>query len=201
MASEVDLCNLALARLGDSATVSSINPPEGSAQAEHCARFYPIARDAVLESHPWHFATRRASLPLLDVPAWGWSFAYGLPNNSLVALAVLSPNSLSDAETQDFDIESTADGARVLYTNQDDATLRYVARVTDTSRFSPGFIEALSWLLASYLAGPLVKGNDGAKMAKSAYQQYAFIVAQAKATDANQRQVDLDHMPEWMSRR
>ena len=33
MASEVDICNLALAHLGDAATVSSINPPEGSIQA------------------------------------------------------------------------------------------------------------------------------------------------------------------------
>ena len=40
MASEVEICNLALARLGDAATVVSIDPPEGSAQAEHCAMFY-----------------------------------------------------------------------------------------------------------------------------------------------------------------
>lgn len=51
MASEVDICNLALARLGDNATVASIDPPEGSAQAEHCARFYAIARDSLLEMH------------------------------------------------------------------------------------------------------------------------------------------------------
>ena len=48
MPSEVDICNLALGHLGDSATVATIDPPEGSAQAEHCARFYPIARDARL---------------------------------------------------------------------------------------------------------------------------------------------------------
>ncbi len=201
MASEVDLCNLALARLGDPATVSSINPPEGSAQAEHCARFYPIARDAVLEAHPWRFASRRVALAPLDVESWGWSFAYGLPNDALVSLAVLAPGTTNDAETQDFDIESTASGARVLYTNQDDATLRYVARVTDTTRFSPGFNEALSWLLASYLAGPMIKGDDGAQMAKAAYQQYAFVVSQAKVTDANQRQVKPDHTPAWISGR
>ena len=46
MASDVDVCNLALAHLGDEATVASISPPEGSAQAGHCARFYPMARDS-----------------------------------------------------------------------------------------------------------------------------------------------------------
>ena len=59
MASEVEICNLALARLGDAATVVSIDPPEGSAQAEHCAMFYPMARDTLLAQHPWGFAQRR----------------------------------------------------------------------------------------------------------------------------------------------
>ncbi|NBQ76422.1 MAG: hypothetical protein EBU14_13895, partial [Acetobacteraceae bacterium] len=63
MASEVDICNLALANLGDTATVASINPPEGSAQSEHCSRFYPIARDTLLEMHNWNFSTRRILLP------------------------------------------------------------------------------------------------------------------------------------------
>ena len=43
MATEVDICNLALAHLGDDATIATIKPPEGSAQAEKAARFYPIA--------------------------------------------------------------------------------------------------------------------------------------------------------------
>ena len=60
MASDVEICNLALSHLGDTATVASIDPPEGSAQAEHCARFYPIARDALLEKHDWSWATRRS---------------------------------------------------------------------------------------------------------------------------------------------
>ena len=59
MSSEIDICNLALARLGDDATVASIDPPEGSAQAEQCARFYSIARDTMLEMHDWRFATKR----------------------------------------------------------------------------------------------------------------------------------------------
>ena len=61
MATEIDICNLALAHLGDDATIASIKPPEGSAQAEHAARYYPIARNSLLESHTWNFAAKRAS--------------------------------------------------------------------------------------------------------------------------------------------
>jgi hypothetical protein len=67
MATEVDICNLALGHLGDNATVASLTPPEGSAQAEHAARFYPISRDTLLESHAWNFATRRATMPLVNM--------------------------------------------------------------------------------------------------------------------------------------
>jgi hypothetical protein len=41
VASSVDIANLALAHLGDEAAVTSFDPPDGSAQAEHCARLLP----------------------------------------------------------------------------------------------------------------------------------------------------------------
>ena len=33
MASDVDVCNLALSHIGDTANVASINPPDGSVQS------------------------------------------------------------------------------------------------------------------------------------------------------------------------
>ena len=89
MASEVEICNLALAHLGDEATVASIDPPEGSAQAEHCARFYPIARDGLLQMHPWNFASRRVSLASVTMPYTMWKYAYACPGDMMVAVAVL----------------------------------------------------------------------------------------------------------------
>ena len=73
MATEVDICNLALAHLGDDATIASINPPEGSAQAEKAARFYPIARNTLLELHSWNFAScKRAFIP------WSFKWIYAI---------------------------------------------------------------------------------------------------------------------------
>ena len=104
MASIVEICNLALARLGDEATVASIDPPEGSAQAEHCQRFYPIARDVLLETHDWSFATTRARLSLLaDADTWEWQYAYAEPANTIRVLSILGPNGSATDEPQDFD--------------------------------------------------------------------------------------------------
>jgi hypothetical protein len=201
MASEVDICNLALARLGDDATVASIDPPEGSAQAEHCARFYPIARDSLLEMHAWKFATRRVQLAKLTVPSWNWLFAYAAPNNALKLLGVLSATASNEEETQPYETESDANGVPIILTNEDDATLRFVARVTDTTMFSPLFVDALAWLLASYLAGPVVKGDAGAAMAKACLQSFLLAFSNAKVSDANQRKVRPEHTPDWIARR
>ena len=201
MASEVDICNLALARLGDNATVASIDPPEGSAQAEHCARFYAVARDSLLEMHAWKFATRRVLLAKLTVESWDWAFAYAEPTGALKLLGVLSPSASNDEETQPYETESDANGASIILTNQEDASLRFVARVTDTTKFSSLFVDALSWLLASYLAGPVIKGDTGAAMAKACMQSFMLVFSDAKMSDANQRKVRMEHTPAWISGR
>jgi hypothetical protein len=97
VSSEVDICNMALGHLGDDATVASLDPPEGSAQAEHCARFYPMARDAMLDAHKWGFATRRASLALLsETPPSPWRYAYAQPADALNLISMLAPDAADD---------------------------------------------------------------------------------------------------------
>lgn len=205
MSSETDICNLALGHLGDEATVSSIDPPEGSAQAEHCARFYPIARRAILSCHTWNFNTRRANLAVLgDTPPAGWAYAYALPNPCLKAVAVYTPEQIDnfdligdnlqpmdqgDFNTQDFVIEARSTGAAVLYTNVEDAVLLYLIDVTDTTKFSALFELALSRLLASFLAGPVIKGTEGMKVAAAHRDFYEKKeLPDAKSADGQARQ-------------
>lgn len=200
MASEVDICNLALARLGDSATVSSISPPEGSAQAEHCKRFYPIARDALLELHDWHFATRRKTLAAISGSWAPWAYAYAPPADCLRIVAILPPES-AETDAQPFERELGPVGEAVILTNQDEAVARYVAKVTDTTRFSPLFVDALAWLLASHLAGPLLKGDAGIKMTQQCYSTGLALLARATVSDANQRKSGQAHKPAWIAGR
>ena len=201
MASEIDICNLALSHLGDTATVASIDPPEGSAQAEHCSRFYPIARDAMLELFHWKFATRRATLALLTADSWDWNYAYGKPADALKILAVLPAGASSDDESAEFDIESDTSGTTVILTDEEGASLKYIALVTDTIVFPPLFVMALSWQLASLLAGPILKGDAGAAEAKRCAGLAQAYLAQAAQSDANQRKVRPVHTPDWMAAR
>ena len=222
MASEVDICNLALAHLGDAATVSSINPPEGSVQAEHCSRYYPIARDALLEMHAWGFATRRVTLALLSTTWTEWQFAYAVPADAINLMAVMPPDATSDYsvginymfsqtglpmvaggvyQPQPFSWETQADGSQVIYTNQENAVLRYTAQITDTTQFSPLFVISLSYLLASYLAGPVIKGEIGAAEAKRCLGLFQATFGKATTSDANQRRNTISQNVGWISGR
>ena len=201
MSSVVDLCNLALSRLGDSATVASIDPPEGSSQAEHCSRFYPIARDSLLEMHDWKFATRRAPLSELTVDSFNWAHAYAEPNGALRIISVLDATQSAEDESYPFAAESGEDGAALIYTDLQNATVRYVARVADTTKFSPLFADALAWLLASHIAGPLIKGAAGQAAAKACYANFNLVFSYAKVSDANQRKSEPTHTPGWIAGR
>ena len=215
MASEVQICNLALSHLGDTATVASINPPEGSAQAEHCARFYPIARDMVLERHIWNFNTRRASLSYLTPESSQWAYAYAVPNLMKKAIAVLAPDAdddylvprlptdgdqlyrLASYAPQDFVVEVLSTGAKAILTNQEDAVLRYTVSVTDSAMLPAHVVAAISWLLASMLAGPVVKGDAGAAEGKRCLSMYEMTLSQAINYDADQRTLTRKHAFPW----
>jgi hypothetical protein len=204
LASEIDICNLALGHLGDRATVSSISPPEGSAQAEHCARFYPVARDLVLEAHEWGFATKRANLALLtDTPPPGFTFVYQVPSDCRNIIDLIDPNAPTfypidercghwqdDSFTMSavpYELEARTDGTGVIYTNLENAIIRYVASITDTTKFSAQVVDAIAWLLAAYLAGPVIKGDTGMAVTKAMMQGYMLSLSAAKTNDANNR--------------
>ena len=201
MASEIDICNLALAHLGDTATIASLSPPEGSAQAEHCARFYPVARDTLLESHNWKFATRRATLALLDADAFNWTYAYAEPAGALRVVSILPGTAMSTDEGEQFETMGDDEGNALVLTDLEDATALYTVRVTDTTKFSPLFVDALSRLLAAYLAGPVIKGDLGKAEAKAQMQHFRLALNLAITSDANQRKVTPEHSVGWIAGR
>lgn len=198
MSSVVDIANIALSHIGDSATVASLDPPEGSVQAEHCAQFYPIARDALLESHTWKFATRRKRAALLDTESWSWLYAYAQPAGCLKIVAVLADGADPNAEGESYEAEIDDDGSIIILTNVENAIIKFISAVTDTAKFSPLFTTALTWQLASMIAGPVLKGDVGAAEAKRCTGLAQAYLSAAKDSDATQRKTDPTHSVGWI---
>lgn len=57
MASVINICNIALARIGNSRTINSLT--EKTKEAYTCNLFYESMRDAVLADNDWNFAMSR----------------------------------------------------------------------------------------------------------------------------------------------
>ncbi len=97
MASDIDICNLALARLGDEANVSSINPPDQSAQANYCSRFYPLSLQAILDDNNWGFATKTVTLAAASVNDSSlWPYAYEVPSDMVNIIALFDSAASGD---------------------------------------------------------------------------------------------------------
>lgn len=178
MASVVGICNLALASIGHRAEVTAISPPDGSQEAALCSRFYEHARDAALEAHEWSFATKRVALADLGTPPTGWDYRYAMPNGVIRPLRVVETGTTTE---QPYAIESD-DSGTVIYTDVENAEFHYVARITDPTKYSPSFTNALAWTLAAYLAGPL---TGDLKLGEYAMQMSRAMVSQSQAADAN----------------
>ena len=202
MATEVDICNMALAHLGADANIASIAPPDGSEEAGHCARMYPLARTYLLAGTvAWGFAKRRVALDELENDSLDWTYKYQLPSDFLHVLHVIARTnnqtvfSLADLEdgngarqvapyplgaSAPCDIEGSA-----LYTNEPNAELLYVRDMVDTGKFPPRFTMAVSYYLAALLCGPLVKGATGRELARSFVELALRTSADAGGLDAN----------------
>ena len=152
MATEVSICSNALRRLGDS-PIASLT--EDSERARLCNAFYAPSRDAVLRSHTWNFAINRANLAKLSTaPAFEYANQFALPTDPF-CLRVLK----MEFEDFEFKIENLAGQGRVLLTDEGEAKITYIARVTDPSLFDSMFVDTLTAKLAVDLAYPVTNST------------------------------------------
>ncbi len=144
-----EIANLALTKLGPGSGFLTDLDTDTSTVAQACRRTYVAVRDLVLEAHPWRFARKRTNLSAaVATPSWGFDHQYELPSD---CLRVLSVEGSVIYEQEDGLLLCNEDGP--LY-------VRYLARVTDTSKFSPTFVQALASRWAAELAVPVTKSHS-----------------------------------------
>ncbi len=153
MASEVQICNMALLEVGDlSITALTDATKEGRA----CNVLYPLMRDLMTYSHPWNFAMKRADITasLTTDPAFpdDW-YAYTLPADCLRVWEFYG----SDEE---WIVENGASGLIFMTPQDEEIYVRYIAKVTEAGRFNPAYVECLVKRLGAALATKLL-GSDG----------------------------------------
>jgi len=202
MASEIDVCNLALSNIR-AGSINSLN--ENSLQAQLCKLKYSILRDRCLREIPWQFNHKiRALSPVTD-NIFNWAYLYSYPADCLKINRLIGeyeeiPAGSADIASRLLDSRVRSptdlrrqipyevfnfDNNKVIGSNQPNLRIDFVAKVEDPNLFSDDFILALSHLLASELAVPVVGAELGRALRNDSLQMYKQYLASAIATDMN----------------
>lgn len=184
MATEKEICSLALRRLGQATGLVSLG--ENSAYAELAASSYPIVRDALLERHAWNFATTRERLALMTDKPIGWAYMYAAPTDMLRVLTIQGDAPITYWDDEAWVVEMHGP-TQVIETNIANAVCKFVRREINAKRFSAGFTDALAWHLSASLAGPVIKSETGMTVAQRLLQTAQYFERAAIAADVNQR--------------
>lgn len=194
-ASEVSICNRALQLLG-SDTIISLTDDNNRARAMNLA--YQPVRDAEQERHRWRFCIKRDSLAALaTAPSFGYAYQYQRPNDYLRLIEggdLTSAADLSDYRTGSSALYSI-EGDRILTDLGAPLNIRYLARIEDTSLFSPSFCEALSARLADDCCERITQSDSKRQLSTAAYKRAIQEAVRANALEvATESQAD----SEWV---
>jgi hypothetical protein len=179
VASAVQICNLALTKLGAARITDLLDDTK---QAQALNAIYDATRDAELAAHPWTFAITRAEIPALSTaPAYGWARAYQKPAGTLRLVEVGQFYALYDTGGQPgFELE----GETILTDEGSPLQIRYVQRITNTGLFAPLFVQSFSCRLAFEVCEGLTQNLS---KREAAWKERNHFIAEAKRTNAIER--------------
>jgi hypothetical protein len=166
-----ELANLALSKLGPGGGFLTNFMTDTSVQAQCARRTYDAVRDEVNEVHPWRFARTRAALAASPTaPAWGFATQFPLPSDFLRVISLEGSNATYEVE-----------GGLLLSDEEGPLNIRYIARVTDVSRFTPNFIAAFTTRWAIEMSSTITKSPT---RRSDLWEEYLEVLKQARHTDA-----------------
>lgn len=186
MASSVQICNQALAKLGAQRITDLL---DDTRNARVLNAIYDIKRDAELAAHPWTFAITRAQIPASSTaPSFGWLRRFPLPSDCLRLVEVGEAG--ADYDPAGFEVE----GGAILTDNGSPLKIRYVQRVTNSGLYPPLFVESFACRLAGEVAEELTQNLS---KRDAAWAERRQAIAEARRTNAIERPPQRSQPTSW----
>ena len=182
MASQVDICNLALQKLGASRIASIL---EDSRNARSCNACYDLMRRRELRTHKWNFATTSVLLaPDVVAPVFNFKYKFALPADCLKPLPP-NDNDLDWKIQGRFILTNNSRGSAVLPSSVSAGTpvlaLNYIMDVTDTNLMDALFLEAFASRMAYQMVEEITQSTSKKADALAMYKE---CVAEARKANA-----------------
>ena len=172
MASEVDICNIALSNLGER-PITARN--DANQRARACDNRYDDVRDSVLRSHIWNCVLKRAQLTSsATTPTWGYDYAFPKPAEMLRLITVAENTSGDNSYSFKIEGENIVTDSSTLY-------ILYIERVTDTSKYDALLVQAIALRLATEIAQDLTGKTE---LKNSLMHKYREVLSESRSADA-----------------
>lgn len=164
ISSPVDIANLALSQIGARATITSLNPSDGTVAGDACSLLFQPTMDAFARAAHWNCCRFEAQLSLLKaaagtpenpngttlpVPPIGWLYEYALPPDCLKA-RYLVPKLVQQGTQPPL----TTGGGLFLPWGLRGVALRFQVGVDFDTSNPPNEIPVLSCNIGTILTGP-----------------------------------------------
>lgn len=143
------------------------------------AREFGYVRDEVLQAYPWWPAMKRAAIdPVSQAPAFGWDYAYNLPEDCLRLSPLRAGGSLDGA-----DIPHELENGQVLTNAGGPLKIRYTQRLTNMAKWRPLMARTLAARLAMYAATRVTGKMQYFEKASAEYQRVFFEATHADSLE------------------
>lgn len=196
MANKLNVINFALSHLGQPPIASLAVKSAGAVQGN---LWIEQAREELLVTYPWVFATKRRRLQEKTLNQFErrqylneWFYYYLLPEEALFVQYLVdqdTANQVYMVTDNAFTIERNPSNLpnepeKIVLTNVAEAVAVYTLDITDYSILPPYFVQPLSLLLASYIAFPL---TSDISMKGQMLNTFNSSLSNYTAQDANQQ--------------
>jgi len=174
MASKVEICNIALAKIGSDSFITSLD--DGTKSADYLKLIYEVNKKALLRSHLWRFARKRAVLaPLADAVLFDGGSYFQIPTDCLRVVGT------------DLDYfygygRWFREGDKII-ADTTALNIIYTYDVQEEEKFDPLFVEAFATKLAHELAITMAQSESMKTMLNKEMKETIIRAAHAGATE------------------
>ncbi|KXV13941.1 hypothetical protein [Gluconobacter oxydans] len=211
---QIDLCNMALRRLGTQSTITALT--DGSVEADTCSAFYDQVLNSLLANpqcsaypnYSWQWPRAVASGTGAKSTFPRWKYEYALPEDCITVCELFPTNAPPCSRTQDRlfgrfidyqEGQGFAGGTAavpVIWCDIPSASVVYITGAVDIAYWPPAFTRAFWLSLAAEMATSLgIDGNTTSAVMAEADRA----VSQACQADQRVEVLSTDYVPDWMA--
>lgn len=199
MATQLSVCNSALAMIGDSRVTSTEFTAGTLPRVIEVKEQFWLALDELLRSHLWPFAKARETLSEGDEPEFGWEHSFDLPEGFITIISLNEADIYSRLDY--FEIEGSS-----LLTDETEAKIVFIKRPDEDdideflSFMDPLAVTAFITLLAAKVATKQTDGQEKSAQLLNRYYNYELPRARTRSANETKRPVN-DPDSRWMASR